>query len=219
MEFKFIMTTQISNGVNYETLANTEAIQKAIKTLAERGIEAIVVSNRVEALEKVKSLIPKGASVMNGSSRTLEEIGFVDYLKSGNHGWKNLHEEILKEKDPEKQAILGKQAVHSDYYLGSIHAVAETGQLVIASNSGSQLPHIVFTSSNLIFVVGVQKIAPNLDAAIARVREYVLPLEDQRMKSVGMGGSFVSKLLIFEKEQPFMNRKVYVIFVNEKLGF
>ena len=205
--------------MNYETLANTEAIQKAIKALAERGIEAIVVNNRAEALGKVKSLIPKDASVMNGSSRTLEEIGFVDYLKSGNHGWKNLHEEILMEKDKAKQATLRKQAVLSDYYLGSVHAVAETGQLVIASNSGSQLPHIVFTSPNLIFVVGVQKIAPNLDAAIARVREYVLPLEDQRMKSVGMGGSFISKLLIFEKEQPFMNRKVYVIFVNEKLGF
>ena len=205
--------------MNYGTLANTEAIQKAIKALAERGIEATQVNNRAEALEKVKSLIPKGASVMNGSSRTLEEIGFVDYLKSGNHGWKNLHEEILAEKDKAKQAMLRKQAVLSDYYLGSVHAVAETGQLVIASNSGSQLPHIVFTSPNLIFVVGVQKIAPNLDAAIARVREYVLPLEDQRMKSVGMGGSFISKLLIFEKEQPFMNRKVYVIFVNEKLGF
>ena len=205
--------------MNYETLANTEAIQKAIKALAERGIEAIGVNNRAEALEKVKSLIPKGASVMNGSSRTLEEIGFVDYLKSGNHGWKNLHEEILAEKDKAKQAMLRKQAVLSDYYLGSVHAVAETGQLVIASNSGSQLPHIVFTSPNLIFVVGVQKIAPNLDAAIARVREYVLPLEDQRMKSVGMSGSFISKLLIFEKEQPFMNRKVHVIFVNEKLGF
>jgi len=205
--------------MNYETLANMETVNKAIDALAQRGIEGIVVNNRPEALEKVKSLIPKGASVMNGSSRTLEEIGFIDYLKSEDHGWKNLHEEILAEKDPAKQAILRKQTVLSDYYLGSAHAVAETGQLVIASNSGSQLPHIVFTSPNLIFVVGVQKLVPNLDAALARVREYVLPLEDTRMKDVGMGGSAISKLLIFEREPVFMGRKVYVIFVNEKLGF
>ena len=102
------MTTQISNGVNYETLASADAVQKAVNALAERGIEATQVNNRMEALEKIKSFIPKGASVMNGSSRTLEEIGFVDYLKSGNHGWKNLHEEILMEKDPEKQAILAQ---------------------------------------------------------------------------------------------------------------
>ena len=205
--------------MNYETLANIDAVQKAIKALAWRGITAIVVNNRMEALEKVKSFIPKGASVMNGSSRTLEEIGFVDYLKSGNHGWKNLHEEVLAEKDPAKQALLRKQAVLSDYYLGSVHAVAETGQLVIASNSGSQLPHVVFTSPNLVFVVGVQKLAPNLDAALERVRKYVLPLEDKRMKDVGMGGSAISKLLIFEREPVFMGRKVQVIFVNEKLGF
>ena len=205
--------------MNYETLANIDAVQKAIKALAWRGITAIVVNNRMEALEKVKSFIPKGASVMNGSSRTLEEIGFVDYLKSGNHGWKNLHEEVLAEKDPAKQVALRKQAVLSDYYLGSVHAVAETGQLVIASNSGSQLPHIVFTSPNLVFVVGMQKLAPNLDVALSRVREYVLPLEDKRMKDVGMGGSAISKLLIFEREPVFMGRKVYIIFVNEKLGF
>ncbi|MDZ4299558.1 MAG: LUD domain-containing protein, partial [Candidatus Sungbacteria bacterium] len=65
--------------------------------LAKRGVQAVVGGNRAEALEKVKSLIPKGASVMNGSSRTLEEIGFINYLKSGSHGWKNLHEEILAE--------------------------------------------------------------------------------------------------------------------------
>ena len=208
-----------SKSMNYETLANIDAVQKAIKALAWRGITAIVVNNRMEALEKVKSFIPKGASVMNGSSRTLEEIGFVEYLKSGTHGWKNLHEEILAEKDPAKQATLRKQAVLSDYYLGSVHAVAETGQLVIASNSGSQLPHIVFTSPNLVFVVGMQKLAPNLDVALSRVREYVLPLEDKRMKDVGMGGSAISKLLIFEQEPVFMGRKVHVIFVNEKLGF
>lgn len=205
--------------MNYDALANMEAVKKAINALAERGIQGVMVNNRTEALEKVKSLIPKDASVMNGSSRTLEEIGFVDYLKSGNHGWKNLHEEILAEKDPAKQATLRKQAVLADYYLGSVHAVAETGQLVIASNSGSQLPHIVFTSPNLIFVVGTQKLAPTLDAALSRVREYVLPLEDKRMKEVGMGGSAISKLLIFEREPDFMGRKVHVIFVNEKLGF
>lgn len=201
------------------TLATKEVINRTIDALKQRGIQAVAVENRAEALEKVKSLIPEGASVMNGSSRTLEEIGFIDYLKAGKHGWKNLHEEILIEKDPVKQATLRKQAVLSDYYLGSVHAVAETGQLVIASNSGSQLPHIVFTSPNLIFVVGAQKLTPNLDAAITRVREYVLPLEDQRMKDAGAPGSAISKLLIFEREPAFLGRKVTIIFVNEKLGF
>ena len=205
--------------MNYETIPSEETIAKTAEAIKQRGVEVFIVNDRKEALEKVKSLIPEGQTVMNGSSTTLDEIGFVDYLKSGNHGWKNLHEEILKEKDPAKQALLRKQAVLADYYLGSVHAIAETGELVIASNSGSQLPPIVFTSPNLIFVAGTQKIAPSLDAAMQRVREYVLPLEDKRMKDVGMGGSAISKLLIFEREQAFMGRKVRVILVNEKLGF
>lgn len=205
--------------MTYDTLANAETVKRTIDALSQRGVSATLLGNRAEALEKIKSLIPKGASVMNGSSRTLEEIGFVDYLKAGKHGWKNLHEDILAEKDKVKQALLRKQSVLSDFYLGSVHAVSETGECVIASNSGSQLPHIVYTSPNLIFVVGAQKIMPTLDAALKRVREYVLPLEDKRMKDAGYGGSAISKLLIFEREPAFMGRKVEMLLVNEKLGF
>ncbi len=203
----------------YETLAEPESISKTLDALAKRGVQAVVVSNREEALKEVKSMIPEGVSVMNGSSRTLEEIGFVDYLKSGQHGWKNLHADILAESDPEKRALLRRQAVLSDYYLGSVHAVAESGQIVIASNSASQLPHIVYTSPNLIFVVGTQKITPDLEAAIRRVREYALSLEDKRKREGGGPGSAISKMVIFEREPKFTGRKVLLIFVKEKLGF
>ena len=209
----------IIKDMQYDKLANKETINKTIKAIEERGIKAVLVDKGTEALEKIKTLIPQKASVINGSSRTLEEIGFIDYLKKGEHGWNNLKEAILAQKDPEKQKMLRRQSVLSDYYLGSVHAVAKTGQLVIASNSGSQLPHIVFTSPSIIFVVGAQKIVPTLDQAIERVQKYVLPLEDQRMKSVGGKGSAISKLLIFEKEPSFMGRNVLVIFVNQKLGF
>jgi hypothetical protein len=115
--------------------------------------------------------------------------------------------------------VLRKQSVLSDYYLGSVHALAETGEILIASNTGSQLPHLVFTSQNIILVVGAQKIVPDTAALMSRLQEYVFPLEDKRMKEVGMGGSAISKLLIIEKEQAFMGRKFHIIFVNEKLGF
>lgn len=205
--------------MNYETLASAESIAKTIEALRARNITGMSVATRAEAFAKIKELIPAGASVMNGSSRTLEEIGFVEYLKSGTHGWNNLHDGILAEKDHDTQAMLRKQSVLSDYYVGSVHAAAETGQLVIASNSGSQLPHLVYTSPNLILVVGAQKIVPDLETGLKRVREHSLPLEDARMKSEGGKGSAISKLVILEREPIFMGRKFYVIFVNEKLGF
>ena len=205
--------------MKYDTIASEDVIKKTIEGLTEHGFLPELVASRAEALARIKTLIPAGASVMNGSSRTLEAIGFVEYLKSGAHGWNNLHEAVLAEKDRTKQFSLRKQAVLSDFYLGSVHAVVETGEVLVASNSGSQLPHLAFTSPNLILVVGTQKITPNFDSAMARVKDYTLPLEDARMKEAGMGGSFISKLLIINREPVFMGRKVHIILVNEKLGF
>lgn len=205
--------------MDYETLKPKEAIDRAMTSLEERGFLPELVASGAEALARIKALIPPGASVMNGSSRTLEQIGFVDLLKEGKHGWNNLHDAVLAEQDPAKKATLRKQAVVSDFYLGSAHAVAETGEMVIASNSGSQLPHLVFTSPNLILVVSAKKIEPTLAAAIDRLERHVLPLEDERMKAAGGKGSAISKLLILKKEPPFMGRKFHVIFVRESLGF
>ena len=205
--------------MKYDTLATVDSINKTTKALTEEGFLPESVASGVEALSRIKELIPAGASVMNGSSRTLDEIGFVKYLKEETHGWNNLHEAILAEKDPAKQMALRKQSVLSDFYLGSAHAIAETGEIVIASNSGSQLPHLAFTSPNIILVVGAQKITSDVDTAISRLKEYVFPLEDARMKEAGMGGSFISKVLILNREQAFMGRKVHILFVNEKLGF
>ncbi|MFZ2522202.1 MAG: lactate utilization protein [Minisyncoccia bacterium] len=205
--------------MEYNNLATKEIVEKIIKSLKEKNIEAIYVENSSDALEKIKKFIPVGASVMNGASQTLEKLGFVNYLKEGKHRWNNLHKSIIDESDPVKQAQLRKTSVLSDYYLGSVHALAETGELVIASNTGSQLPHIVFTSTNLIFVVSTKKIVPTLKDAIDRLNNYVIPLEDERMMGIYKVHTNANKIVIFNGENPMMGRKVRIIFVNEDLGF
>lgn len=205
--------------MNYTTLAPQDVVDKTIEALTERNVEAFVVENKTQALEKIKELIPRDSSVMNGSSRTLEQIGFVEYLKSNTHPWNNLHEAIISEKDSTKQMTLRKQSVLSDYYLGSVHAITEAGELVIASNTGSQLPHIVFTSSHLIFVVSTKKIVPTLSDAFKRLEEHVLPLEDANMRQKYGIGTTPNKILIFKGENPMMGRRVRIIFVSEDLGF
>ncbi len=205
--------------MNYEALADTTTITNLMKTLTENGIAAELVETGEAALEKIKGYIPSGASIMNGSSTTLQQIGFVEYLKANTHGWNNLHDPVFAEKNPEKQMALRRQALFADYYLGSVHAITEAGELVIASASGSQLPHLVYTSPNIIFVIGTQKIVPTLEDALRRIKEHVFPLEDARMKSVGYGGSVLAKLLVLFREPAMMKRTVRVLFVNEVLGF
>ena len=205
--------------MEYNTLKTKEVTTRVIEELTKRNVQAFTVESGKDALEKIKELIPAGASVMNGASVTLEQIGFVDYLKRGEHGWNNLHEGIIAEKDPAIQASLRKQAVLSDYYLGSVHALTEIGEYLIASNSGSQLPHIVFTSANLIFVVSTKKIVPNITEAMNRLMEYIMPIEDKHMKEKYGVGTAANKILIVNGENPMMQRKVTMILVNEDLGF
>lgn len=202
-----------------KTLSTIESINKTLSTLKENNFMPILAQTKEEALAKIEELIPEGVSVMNGASETLREVGYTDLLKNGAHKWKNLHDEIVAEPDQAKQAQLRRLAVLSDFYVGSAHAITNTGEIVIASNSGSQLPHLAFTSPNVILVVGVQKITPTLADAFERIKKHVLPLEDERMKGVYGIGTMHAKTLILHKENPMIGRKVYIIIVNEKLGF
>lgn len=205
--------------MNYTTRASEESVARASKALADHNFKPLLVETKAEALSKIRELIPAGALVNNGASRTLEEIGFVDFLKNGEHGWNNLHGAILAEADMGKQAMLRKQYTVSDYYLGSVHAATETGELVIASATGSQLPALAYNAQNLILVVGTQKIVPTLTDALQRVEEHVIPLEEVNMQQKYGMGTLYAKTLILRREHPMMQRNVYVMFVNEPLGF
>ena len=74
--------------------------------------------------------------------------------------------------------------------------------------TGSQISAYAYAARNVIWVVGAQKITASLDEAVRRVRDYVYPHENKRMleSSGGKRESMIGKLLIFERESPFLNR-------------
>jgi len=203
----------------WERLPDEETVGRTISALKSRGISAEFVPNRQQALELVAKLIPPGVELMTASSRTLEEIGFLALLKSGKHQWTSLNDIVYAEKDPAKRAEMRRRNINVDYFLGSVHAITETGETIVASASGSQIPSYAFTSKNVIWVAGTQKIVPNLEEGLRRVREHSLDLESARMKSLGFPGSMIAKILIVEREPAMLGRKVSMILVNEKLGF
>lgn len=204
--------------MNYKTTPQEDVINKTVDAIKSRGITVILADTKEDALEKVKELIPEGKSIMNGSSRTLEEIGLIEYLKDNSNIWNNLHVPAMMEKDQMKQTQLMKEAQLAEYFLGSVNAIAETGELVAADASGSRIGAYPFAAGNVLLVAGVNKIVPTLNEAITRIREYVLPLESERVKKeMGMPGSMIGKMLIFEREM-FEGRTTLVL-VKEKLGY
>ena len=207
-----------NKNMDFNQLATKETVEQVIENLKNRGITAILVETKEQALEKIKELIPEGVSIMTGSSTTLDQIGFTDLLISKNHPWKNLKDEILNESDTQKRNELRKNSVLADYFLGSVHAVTKKGEILVASASGSQIPSYAFSSDNVIWVVSTKKIVNNLDKAFQRVKEHIYPLENQRMKNAGYEGSIIGKWFILEREI-LPNRKITLIFVNKDLGF
>ncbi|MDP2951775.1 MAG: lactate utilization protein [Chloroflexota bacterium] len=200
----------------WDTLPTDAVIQDTVAALKKRGIDAEVVADKGEVLERLKALIPPGGQVMSGGSTTLDEIGLTPYLRSGSHPWRSMRDDIQAEKDPTKRAELRRKAGTSEYFLGSIHAIARTGEVVVVSQSGSQQGAYVYDSPHVIWVAGAQKIVPDLASALRRVREYCLPLEDQRVKKLGIAGSSIGKLLIFEQEST--PHRITLILVKEKVG-
>jgi L-lactate utilization protein LutC len=201
----------------WDNLATPESIDKTIENLKKHHINVVVVDTAEEALDAVRKQIPAGADVMNGSSTTLAEIGYVDFLKSGLHGWKNRHESILSEKDPQKQAEKRRLATTADYFVSSAQAVTETGDIVGCDASGSRVGAWLFGANYLIIVAGTNKIVPDVTAAMTRIQEFVFPLESARAQAVYGMGSNISKVAVLSFE--FDPKRTTVILVKEKLGY
>ncbi len=202
--------------MDWTIVPSDEVIAKTVAALKTRNISTIVVNSRAEALSKLKELIPASVSIMTGSSTTLDEIGFTELLKSKKHPWRNFKDIIFAEKDPTKQYELRRQSLLVDYFLASVQAIAQTGEVLSCDATGTRTGPYSFGPKNIIWVAGAQKIVPDLDHAFRRMHEHCIPLEDKRMKSVGFPGTTLSRILIYEKADP---NRISLILVKEKLGF
>ena len=192
-------------------------VERTFAALKQRGISPIYVRDRRVALETVLRLIPKGSTVAHGSSTTLQEIGLVDQLKDPASGYRYMNLEWQAESDTTRRVrIRAKLSAEADFYLGSVQAIAETGEVVGADQSGSRQAFYVYGPPHVIWVAGNNKLVPTLDDAIRRTREVALPLEDQRTKRLGAPGSSIGKLVVYEWDRP---GRITLILVGEPLGF
>jgi hypothetical protein len=200
----------------FSKLSSSERIAGVAEALEHNGIRAVVVPSGDEARQTVASLIPPGAEVFNNTSRTLESIVVADDIeRSGRYEPLRLR---LFQMDQEMQAReMRILAASPDYVVGSVHAVTDGGSLLIASASGSQLGPIVSGAEHVIFVIGGQKIVPDLETGIRRIFEYSLPLEDRRAREAYGVPSGVNNVLIIN--HAVSAHRITAILVHEALGF
>jgi len=200
-----------------DELPDEETLDRTVENLEANGFEVVVVDAAADALETVRSEIPAGASVMNGHSTTLEEVGFDEYLSEGEHDWESLPDRIRSIDDDEKRQAARRESQTADYFVGGINAVSRTGELVAADLSGSRIGAYPFAAGNVLIVTGTNKIVPTLDDALDRLESVAYPLENERAQEAYGAESAIAKQLIFRREAD--EGRTTVVLVREQLGY
>src|SRR2546421_1124045 len=200
---------------DYASPVAEETIQQAAQRMRERNIEVVVVDDGDQARKVVLERLPEGVEVHSGKSKTLQDSGIFDAIHEASH-YDALRPRIFKMDRQTQAREIRKLISGPDFMLGSVNAVTEDGILVAASASSSQLGPYASTAGKVILVVGSQKIVPDLETALRRIHDYVLPWEDEQVRKVMNIGSFVGKLLIVERE--WVNGRMTVILVRQPIG-
>jgi LUD domain len=182
--------------------------------LRNNNIDTRVVDTGEEAGRLVLELVPEGSEVHSSKSKTLQDIGLLAILESGRYQW--LRARYLKMDRQTQAGEIRKLIGAPDYMLGSVQAVTEAGDLVVASASASQLGPYASGAGRLILVVGSQKIVPDLDTALQRINEEVFPYEDAMVRERMNISTFIGKVLIIRRE--WVDGRVTVILVREAVG-
>jgi hypothetical protein len=208
--------TEPSSEARFGRLATEEQIRTTVAALEQNGIHTTVVRDRAEAVRAVLELIPSGAEVFDSSSQTLVALG-LDKALADTSRFHNIRPELVRLYQEKKADAQRKLGASPDVIVGSVHALTEKGQAVIASASGSQLAPYASGAGKVIWVAGTQKIVPDLDAAFQRVQEYTFPRENERAQKIYGVPSFVAKLLVINRE--FTPGRIHLVLIRENLGF
>jgi L-lactate utilization protein LutB len=197
--------------------------------LAGRGIELLHAADGAEALRLVLERIPKGATVMNGGSATLEDIGLLDALGSGGYKW--LRPAIAATKEREERTRQRRQAVTADWLIGGVNAITMSGEIVNVDGSGNRLAGYAFGAGKVILVAGVNKVVPDLAAALDRIRNTAAVQECRKLEKstpCALTGRCdndacrgpdrqCGKILIIENEK--IAGRITLVLIGEALGF
>jgi hypothetical protein len=200
----------------FAAVADDAGVTRAVAALEANGFSVLRATSAAEAKRIVLDLIPAGSQVYHGASQSLEVSGIVEEVETSGR-YEPLRPRAFS-MDRETQADeIRRLTASPDVMLGSVHAVTETGSLLTASMSGSQLGPYVSGAGKVILVVGTQKIVSDLEQGLRRINEYAFPLEDARAQSAYGIHSAVNKILIINRE--IVAERITVVLVDEALGF
>lgn len=206
-------------------LRNERLANRLIKGLKRRNIEAFYCANSEDAVKKVSELIVDGSCVTWGGSMTIRNIGIPKALKE--RGTLNIldRDEAI---DRDEVVKIYERAFTADVYLSSANAISEDGVIVNIDGNGNRVAAITWGPKKVIFVVGLNKVAQTVEAALSRARSTASPINAARFdintpcKVDGVchncnSSDSICNYVHFLRNSP--HGKHVVVLVGENLGY
>jgi hypothetical protein len=197
--------------------------KRALKAFGEKGWVTYYAENLDEAKKIVfETVIPKNVSVGLGGSETLSAMDVVTVLRSGDY-------KLYDRYNCPDHFEMCRDSLMADYFLTGANALTMTGEMVNIDCSGSRVAAMAYGPRKIVVVAGVNKLCPNIDAAIARVHA-IAPMNCRRNNhqtpcaadgvctDCNIPDRMCNHLLITYNAQKFKG-KYTLILVNEDLGF
>lgn len=205
---------------NYENLAAT-----VIKNMEKRQMKGYYAKDKQEALSILLSLIPKGSSIGYGGSVTLSEIGAFDALRTPDY---RLINRDAAKTAKETESIF-RDILFSDIFLMSSNAITIDGELVNVDGRGNRVAFLIYGPKSVILICGINKIVPDVDAGIKRVKTLAAPMNSVRLERTnpctftGICGDCQSPGCVCANtvitRRSHTKDRIKVILVGEELGF
>ncbi|MBQ6089592.1 MAG: lactate utilization protein [Firmicutes bacterium] len=204
------------------TVRNDLLSQKVIKGLNSRNMTGYYAKDKDEALKLALELIPEGSTVTMGGAMSAHEIGLVKVLKEGNYNF-------IDRDDYEDKRAAALLAYDADVFLSSANAMTEDGVLVNIDGNSNRVSAIAHGPKKVVFIVGMNKVCPDVDSAVKRARNVAAPINAQRFGIVTpctQTGSCMNcksadticcNFLITRYSRH--TGRIHVILVDESLGF
>lgn len=201
---------------DYAELATDEQIERTAMALEANGIHTLIAETAAGAKRMFFELVPEGTEIFLGASVTLEKLGIKDEVdKSGR--FDALRPRMFAMDRQTQGREIRKLGASPELAAGSVQAVTEAGQVLLASKTGSQLGPFVSGAGKVIWVAGAQKIVKDLEEGLRRIQTYCYPLEQEHTQNLYHFDTGVNKILIVNRE--FRPGRITMIIVKEMVGF
>ena len=194
-----------------------------IKGLESRNMTGYYVPTAEGAREKALELIGKGSTVTMGGCQTVRDIGLFDVLSNSDE-----YNFIDRDKYEDRRVPI-LMAYDADVYLASANAITDDGIMINIDGNANRVSAIAQGPRKVVFIVGMNKVCPDVDSALKRARNTASPINAQRYNlptpctrtgkcmDCKMPETICCQFLITRySKHP---GRIHVILVGEELGF